>query len=243
MQLRDAKEVIKITKTHIERILEAFSQPRAPGVAYSYVSELKLFLLKEKSIYHNLNMFKAQSALLHGRCWCPADRERDVNKKILELKQKKPYLSACDFKNIGLPEEAKPPTLFRTNGFTLVFQEIVNTYGIPRYGEVNPGLFTIATFPFMFGVMFGDIGHGGIILAVAIYLYVKKDEIEKDKRSFWRSILIARHLLLLEGIFAFYSGLIYNDFMAVPWNLFGSCYVEVTNINDYSTSRLDIVIL
>lgn len=36
----------------------------------------------------------------------------------------------------------------------------MNTYGIPRYDEINPGLFTIITFPFLFGMMFGDIGHG-----------------------------------------------------------------------------------
>ena len=38
---------------------------------------------------------------------------------------------------------------------TSVFQGIVNTYGVPRYGEVNPALFYIATFPFLFGVMYG----------------------------------------------------------------------------------------
>lgn len=45
--------------------------------------------------------------------------------------------------------------------FYLCFEkEIVNTYGIPRYREANPGLFTIVTFPFLFAVMFGDMGHG-----------------------------------------------------------------------------------
>ncbi len=48
----------------------------------------------------------------------------------------------------------------------------MNTYGIPRYREVNPGLFTIAFFPFLFGVMFGDIGHGGILLLFGIYMMI-----------------------------------------------------------------------
>lgn len=61
-----------------------------------------------------------------------------------------------------LANDKQPPTHFRLNSFTSPFQEIVNTYGIPRYQEVNPGLFTIATFPFLFAVMFGDIGHGYI---------------------------------------------------------------------------------
>jgi V-type H+-transporting ATPase subunit a len=41
---------------------------------------------------------------------------------------------------------------------------------MPRYGEVNPGLFALYVFPFVFGVMFGDIGHGGILLGLAIIL-------------------------------------------------------------------------
>jgi V-type H+-transporting ATPase subunit a len=47
--------------------------------------------------------------------------------------------------------------------FLKPFQDIVDTYGVPVYKEVNPTVFTIVTFPFLFGVMFGDIGHGGIV--------------------------------------------------------------------------------
>ena len=42
------------------------------------------------------------------------------------------------------------PTHFTTNKYTYAFQEFVNTYGIPRYREANPALFTAATFPFLF---------------------------------------------------------------------------------------------
>ena len=56
------------------------------------------------------------------------------------------------------------------NDFTAPFQEVVNTYGVPRYQEVNPALFAIPIFPFLFGVMFGDIGHGGVLLAMGIWL-------------------------------------------------------------------------
>jgi hypothetical protein len=63
-----------------------------------------------------------------------------------------------------------PPTHFKTNKYTVAFQEFVNTYGVPRYGEANPALFTAATFPFLFGVMYGDIGHGSVLTLASLYL-------------------------------------------------------------------------
>ena len=51
-----------------------------------------------------------------------------------------------------------PPTYFCMNKVTAVFQGIVEAYGVGRYREVNPTVFTIVTFPFLFAVMFGRVG-------------------------------------------------------------------------------------
>lgn len=115
-----------------------------------------------------------------------------------------------------------PPTHFELNAFTAPFQEIVDTYGTPRYGEVNPGIFAIAFFPFLFGVMFGDIGHGGVLLALGIYLC--RDHSLKKSMPL---IYYIRYLVLMMGGFAFFAGWIYNDFFSIPLNIFGSCYHEV----------------
>jgi len=77
-------------------------------------------------------------------------------------------------------------------------------------------------FPFEFGVMFGDIGHGGILFAFGAYLTYYADTLKNTALS---KILSYRYLLLLMGFFAFYSGLIYNDFFSIPWSIFGnSCW-------------------
>ena len=50
------------------------------------------------------------------------------------------------------------------------FQNIVNTYGMPRYKEINPAVFTMITFPFLYGVMYGDVGHGLLLFCIGTYL-------------------------------------------------------------------------
>ena len=38
------------------------------------------------------------------------------------------------------------------------------------YKEVNPAVFAIVSFPFLFGVMFGDIGHGMLLFLAGLGL-------------------------------------------------------------------------
>ena len=92
---------------------------------------------------------------------------------------------------------------------------------MPRYKEANPSFFTTVTFPFLFGVMFGDIAHGSIIFAFGMYLILKKNEIT----NFLLKLFIPhRYLISMMGFFAVYCGFIYNDFLSLSLNIFGSCY-------------------
>jgi V-type H+-transporting ATPase subunit a len=151
-------------------------------------------------------------------------------KKILAIHESK--LSA----NLSEASEndVTPPTFIQTNDFTWAFQEIVNTYGVPRYREINPALFNIVTFPFLFGVMFGDIGHGFLLFLFAGYLCWGKDEFKGDHPL--RPALKARYLLLMMGFFAIFNGWMYNDFLSIPLGIFGTCYKNVGEIAERKTN-------
>jgi V-type H+-transporting ATPase subunit a len=89
------------------------------------------------------------------------------------------------------------------------------------YKEANPAVFAIVTFPFLFGVMFGDIGHGTLLLLVGIILCIISDKL---KNTALEAFAMIRYLILLMGIFATFNGVIYNEFFAIPTNIFSSCY-------------------
>jgi V-type H+-transporting ATPase subunit a len=61
--------------------------------------------------------------------------------------------------------------------YVLMSQSIVDAYGIARYREINPTIFTIVTFPFLFAVMFGDVGHGFLMLLLTVYLILNEKKL------------------------------------------------------------------
>lgn len=127
-------------------------------------------ILREKAIYHSLNQFKADvSGMLRGEGWVIAESLEDVRAAVNSAHSSMDTAMASMVDNVPQPWPT-PPTHFTTNKFTYGYQEFVNTYGIPRYQEANPALFTAATFPFLFGVMYGDVGHGLFLFLAGLYL-------------------------------------------------------------------------
>lgn len=72
--------------------------------------------------------------------------------------------------------------------------------------------------------MFGDIGHGGMLFLFGLYLIWNADNIKEDSESSLKPLVEMRYLLTIMGFFGTYSGFIYNEFLALPWDLFGTCY-------------------
>ncbi len=221
-QLNDTYNTLIFTLEHFKKYLESLNKDER-CTQFSIIKIYKLYIIKSRLILSTLNKFKHDQRVLVGLFWVP---QKNVN-EILQANQNSKRKKGFGSTQIQLIEDHKltPPTHFETNEFIYPFHEIVQTYGTPSYKEVNPTVFNIVTFPFLFGVMFGDIGHGFLLFAVASYLCMRKEQIQENYPSFDLFIKI-RYLLLMMGFFATFCGFIYNDMMAMPFNLFGSCYVN-----------------
>eukprot|EP00931_Biecheleriopsis_adriatica_P080650 TRINITY_DN539_c0_g1_i2.p1 TRINITY_DN539_c0_g1~~TRINITY_DN539_c0_g1_i2.p1 ORF type:complete len:808 (+),score=197.60 TRINITY_DN539_c0_g1_i2:111-2534(+) len=182
----------------------------------SKIEEWRLYCIKEKSIYNVLNMCSGDLCL-RVSVWYPSSDEKTITSLLQSFKSstgEQAFLTS-DAKGV---HKGKPPTYIRTNDYTEGWQEVINTYGIPKYQEANPALLTIITFPFIFGMMYGDVGHGFLLFLAGCYLV-------QNAESFRYSVpalFMARYMVLSLGFFATFAGFMYNDFFSIGLQIFES---------------------
>eukprot|EP01084_Bolivina_argentea_P051005 93826_1 len=210
----DFYRIHSATSNQLEKDMKAVSRD---------IKKWKIVLLQEKAIRITLNKFSINQGnnFLRAEGWCPTSQQ-DVIREILDEITKN--------KGVGRPvvQDANPrgspivPTHFETNAFTQAFQEIVDTYGVPRYKEFNPTVPTIITFPFLFAVMYGDIFHGSFIFLAGLLLIIGTHlrGWDKSRNENIKSAADARYVIFFMGTFAIYCGAIYNDVMSIMINGF-----------------------
>ncbi|XP_034547828.1 V-type proton ATPase 116 kDa subunit a [Notolabrus celidotus] len=214
-RIQDLHTVLYRTEDYLKQVLIKASES-----VYTWVIQVK----KMKAIYYILNLcsFDVTNKCLIAEVWCPVN-DIPTLRRALEEGSRKSGATVPSFVN-RIPTTDTPPTLIRTNKFTSGFQNIVDAYGVGTYREVNPAPFTIITFPFLFAVMFGDLGHGIIMALFAFWmvLYENNRKLKNTRNEIWNTFFEGRYIILMMGLFSVYTGLIYNDCFSKSLNIFGS---------------------
>ena len=212
-RLRELQTTIDASERHRDIVLSSIN---------NHLADWKQLVIREKSVYHTFNLLSIDVTrqCLVAEAWCP----KYALDETQDLLQRAAMRSNAQVGTIIQPisTSESPPTYFKTNKYTSVFQGIVDAYGVAQYREANPAVFTIVTFPFLFAVMFGDVGHGFLLAMAAGFMILKEKAMMRSKLNEMVAMCFGgRYLLFGMGVMSIYIGLIYNEFFSIPMSLFG----------------------
>ena len=221
-KIKEVKQKMEKTKKRLKIIIK-----RKRWIikrASKELEEWRKSILKEQRLNEGLEMLKDEGRCMIGKGWvstrnltklsrlCCADSQK--GRFIFEV-QKMGYSSSNS--------KVMPPTSLIYTPIGDAFQNLTNVFGVPKYNEINPAVFLMFTFPFLFGAMFGDLLHGLILLFISVLL-IRNFASLNHRCGLFQIILEGRYVLLLSSLAAIWFGILYGDFGSLPFSLFNSEY-------------------
>ena len=130
--------------------------------------------------------------------WCPAPQLPALTARLSHV-----GATAVPMPN---PRSMDPPTLLGTGGgLGGGFAALVRTYGTVPYHDIDPTMWAGLVYVAMFGMMFGDVGHGMLLVAAALMIRLGWIRRFPSLRPLWMFVAAA-------GLAAAIFGAAYGEF-------------------------------
>lgn len=161
---------------------------------------------------HELSL-RLQSSFAHTQSvsilsgWIPEKDSAAVDAGIRRVCAGRCHIEWKD-DNQALNEDLNPPVSMKNPGILAPFQTMVSNFGIPHYGSVNPAPFVAVAYLCMFGLMFGDAGHGLVLVLVGSVALFRARKSGKPENLAW--------LILYCGGAAIGAGLLFGSVFGQP---------------------------
>jgi len=93
------------------------------------------------------------------------------------------------------------------------FEKLTFSLGYPRKGEINPTYLMALTFPFLFGIMFADVGQGLILFIGGILLLIMRNRVDLNNvGDLLQSLLRSAGIIIFCGVSAMFFGYLFGEF-------------------------------
>jgi len=206
--LGETQEAVRLKTDEIKQIMQKMLEIKAKATSLRpYVAEAAEYEEAKDSAIRT-----QRKSLFHG--WIPRDEEDAFRTQMEQLVPKQNlYLKFEEPKT-----EDTVPVQFKSSGIIKAFEMFTNLQGVPNYFEINPTLIYTFLYVTMFGMMFGDIGGGIVLVVIGVLL-------TRLRRGFLAFSTNATKqiagVLIACGCAATVFGFIYGNFFLVntPWQL------------------------
>jgi len=190
-QIEQTKKNINETEVKIENIGQAHRQE---------LSKIYYFIKLKKSLLEarRFSCTTDKTVLFSG--WVPYEEKEMLIREVKSIADVS-YVESRSPKQANVPKE-DVPVQFKHSQALKPFELLIDAYGLPRYGSIDPTVFVAISFLIMFGAMFGDVGHGLVLAFVSLYLWKSRKENLKK----------AAALILYCGISSSVFGFLYGSF-------------------------------
>jgi V/A-type H+-transporting ATPase subunit I len=129
--------------------------------------------------------------------WTPSARLPELARSLCEV--------GAAAAPMPVPAGAEPPTAQSRGGVRTAFAPLVSTYAVVPYADVDPTLLAGLAYVVMFGAMFGDVGHGALLLLGAVLVRYGRVRPLAGLRPHWLFVVGA-------GLCSMLFGLAYGEF-------------------------------
>jgi V/A-type H+-transporting ATPase subunit I len=163
---RDLGERLSKLKTEQERLrgsIEALVRDRRPMLEEMWAS------LRVNELYVRMQSFfshTSRTVIFSG--WLPAAQQGSLEEAIRRASEGRCYLEWHSPRELPPSQAASVPVRMNNPRFLSPFQMLVKNYSIPEYGAVDPTPFVAVAYLIMFGLMFGDFGHGAVLFVLGL---------------------------------------------------------------------------
>lgn len=135
--------------------------------------------------------------------WVPDEDRVKVADKVRHLTQ-----GRCVVETVAADQAPadQVPVLMRHSRLLRPFGMLVAGYGTPGYRDIEPTLFVALTYMLMFGMMFGDVGHGAVLAVAGAVAII---------RGTSRKVRDVGTFLIMTGIASAIFGMIYGSYFGL----------------------------
>ncbi len=216
----------KKTKKAIKKEIEAYAEERRFDLlGWEELVKREHHLEETKTLFGKTK----RTYVMYG--WIPANKEKEFNETIQKYGNGTIALDAQ--KHVDKPEHGHypadtgplegevapeepgaPPTKQTNSRWAHSAEKLTNAFGLPSHLELDPTWFMMLGFPIIFGLMFGDIGHGLLLFFFAFLGFMAKRR-KVDGGEMVNYFIQGSGLIMVIAIASVFFGVLYGEFLGI----------------------------